>query len=69
FAANGNVTVWGDTTNPPAVYCEMGRTEESLQLNVGHHPDNVTSGTTVTIKQKAELNGGSVTFTVVVNVQ
>ncbi|MCK9206296.1 MAG: DUF4859 domain-containing protein [Salinivirgaceae bacterium] len=69
FAANGNVTVWGDTTNPPAIYCEMGRTEESLQLNVGHHPDNVTAGTAVTIKQKAELNGGSVTFTVVVNVQ
>ncbi|MBN1188075.1 MAG: DUF4859 domain-containing protein [Bacteroidales bacterium] len=69
FDIDGNVTTWGDTINKPAVYSEIGWTKESLNMNIGHHPDNITSGAVVSFKQKAELNGGSVTFTVNLTVE
>ena len=69
FAASGNVTAWGSETDPPIVYCELSHTNESLELSIGHHPDNAKSGDTVTIKQIAELNGGSVTFTVTIKIE
>ena len=69
FDIDGDVTTWSDTINTPAVYSEIGWTKESLQMNIGHHPDHITSGTSVSFKQKAELNGGSVTFTVNLTVE
>ena len=68
FGADGNVTVWGSADNAPIVYSELAHSETSLELSIGHHPDNAKSGDTVTIKQIAELNGGKATFTITITI-
>lgn len=69
YALTGDVTVWGSETAVPAVYSELGHTNESLEFHIGHHPDNAKAGDEVTITQIAELNGGKVTFTFSVKIQ
>ena len=65
FKATGDVCSWGAEA---IIYCELGHDDSTLQLNVGHHPDNAKTGDMVTIKQIAELNGGKVTFTINVKI-
>ncbi len=69
YDINGNVTVWGDTVNVPAIYSELKHTEETLSFTIGHHPDNTAAADEVVIKQVAELNGGKMTFTFNVKIE
>lgn len=69
YDLNGNVTVWGDEDNVPAVYSELKHTEETLTFAIGHHPDNTQATDEVVIKQVAELNGGRMTFTFNVKIE
>jgi hypothetical protein len=63
FNPDGSVaTVWSDGEICSILFIEG----EKLKFKIFNHPNNITDPATVTIRQTAEMNGGRVNFTFVV---
>jgi hypothetical protein len=45
------------------VFVQMAASTENIKFMFLNHPSNITTATTITVKQVAELNGGKVNFT------
>jgi hypothetical protein len=45
------------------IFVQMQSTAESIRFMMQNQPSNITTATTITVKQVAELNGGKVNFT------
>lgn len=69
FDAGGFVTTWGNEEAPCMVFSELAAAKDALVLNIGHHPENTVAGDEVTIKQVAELNGGTATFNITIKLK
>ena len=63
--ADGTAVGWADGF----VWCSLGHSETELYFYGGNHPDNATSGTTVTTTYIATCNGGSATFNITFTVE
>jgi hypothetical protein len=63
--ADGTAGAWAEGV----IWCSLGHTKEELYLYGGNHPDNGTTGMSVSTVLIATCNGGSVTINITFNVE